>query len=152
MRTYIHKISQLLLVVITLFLASCGGKNNSSSPFKDLADKEKTLLDELANLYPDGADKFEDMREEIEIAGLRFTEASSLYKKRGILCYIVKSKIKETEKNISRAKQELAAGFLSKKEKENIEKGLKFNEKLLELYKLRKETYERDIEAAKPKK
>lgn len=142
----------ILLVIITF--ASCRDNSNTPEPYKllvveGIADKEKILLDELAKLYPHGEDKFAEVRKNIESNRLKFKEQHLLSNKKEALFHL-RQIIKKLEEEIKTYKNLLqdGEGSWQYQPREEVEKGLKYDEKLLELYKFREEYYEHDLKVA----
>ncbi|OJW72279.1 MAG: hypothetical protein BGO68_06075 [Candidatus Amoebophilus sp. 36-38] len=155
MHSYIYKISALFVLII--FSASCTGNSSKPESPKELVDEEvvdqeKILLDELAKLYPHGEDQFGETRKIIENNRLNFNKQPLLSAKKESLSKL-KQVIKKLEEEIESYKKFLQDGMgpWQYHPRKEIEKGLKYDEKLLELYKLREAYYEREIKAAESK-
>jgi len=138
MRTYLYQIIQVLLLIT--FIASCG--NAEANFWKELDNKEKKLLDELANLYPDSPDRFAEIRRKIEDAGLKFRKA--LPHEKNEILFFLDSDISRLELDIKWDKNRLESlpdwyPELAEKQEQKI----RYNQKLLQLYKLRRKYYSR---------
>lgn len=147
----------LIILLVIIIFASCKDNSNSPEPHKLLtseaiADKEKILLDELAKLYPHGEDKFAEVRKNIESNRLKFKEQHLLSNKREALFHL-KQIIKKLEEEIKTYKNLLrdGEGPWQYQPREEVEKGLKYDEKLLEFYRCREEYYEHDLKVTEPR-
>lgn len=149
MRTYIFQRTQLLLII--MLVVSCGKEHENF--WKEFTEKEKKLLDELSNLYSGKKEYFEKFREKIVNQDLKFREKAMLYEKEQIFISL-NLEIRHLKVRIDHDQRHLRADYdwFTKEQREEIKGKINYNRKLLELYKLRREYYGRDLYAARKKR
>ncbi|WP_044282685.1 hypothetical protein [Candidatus Amoebophilus asiaticus] len=161
MRNYIYKITSLLLIII--LVTSCGNKKQSEdskrlAEKKAFTEKDKQLLDELEKLRPVNklAEQEQKQRGKLKMGGIATTDPLLFFRK--MILEETKGEIEEQAQTIKNLKLQIKdidtgnyTGYRTKT-KEDLERDLQYEEKLLELLKLRKEYLEHSIQAAEKEK